>query len=202
MEKTHKIDFENVESKFIAAISSLQYNKLVEKILATKKIFLIGNGGLHFVAGHASTDMTRLIEGKAFFNFDSVGFMTSNANDHGYNQIFIRWLESVCVGIEKEEDVLVIGLSCSGNSANVIDTLKWAEEQKYSTFMISGVKSRKLLDNITELVLDCKYFHTVEVLSLMIFYDVIVKCGSSCPTIEKEIDRKEGFLNNIFGIRT
>jgi hypothetical protein len=56
--------------------------------------------------------------------------------------------------------------------------------------MISGVKSKVLDPEIDELVFGCKYFHTVEVLSLMTFYDIIIKTGNHCPTIAKEIERK------------
>ena len=82
------IDFENIEEKCNKASESDEYAVLVRKVNRAKKIFLIGNGGLHYVASHMATDLTRLIPNKAVFSFDSVGFITSNANDHGYVQIF------------------------------------------------------------------------------------------------------------------
>ncbi|HAI16946.1 MAG TPA: hypothetical protein DCM10_02295, partial [Xanthomarina gelatinilytica] len=89
------IDFENIEEKIKAAASSQEYKGLIFKVNQAKKIFLIGNGGLHYVASHMATDLSSLIPSKAVYSFDSVGFITSNANDHGYNQIFIRWLETI-----------------------------------------------------------------------------------------------------------
>ena len=182
------IDFENIEDKIRTAAASDDYQKLIKKVNKAKKIFLIGNGGLHYVASHMATDLSRLIPNKAVFSFDSVGFITSNANDHGYNQIFIRWLETIAC-VEDPEDCLVIGLSCSGNSANVVDALHWAESKKYATFMISGAKSEVLLDHIDELSIKCNYFHTVEVSILMIFYDLIHRTGNHCPSIRQEKDR-------------
>lgn len=184
------INFENIESKLAATLSSDKYKILVDKVLKNKKIFLIGNGGLGYVAAHGSADMSRLIPGKAFYSFDSAGFITSNANDFGFDSLFVRWLETIVQDVEKPEEVLIIGLSCSGNSHNVVDALAWAHDLGYDTFMMSGVKSKNLLPHLDEMVLDCKYFHTVEVLSLMVFYDLIIKCGSHCPTIAKEIERK------------
>ena len=107
--------FENLEEKCAAAVESESFSQLLTKVNKSKKIFLIGNGGLHYVASHMATDMSRLIENKAVFSFDSVGFITSNANDHGYNKIFIRWLETMST-VDNPEDCLIIGLSCSGNS--------------------------------------------------------------------------------------
>ena len=41
------IDFENIEEKCNAAADSAEYSSLVDKVNKAKKIFLIGNGGLH-----------------------------------------------------------------------------------------------------------------------------------------------------------
>tara|TARA_Y100000592_G_scaffold99477_2_gene175677 strand:- start:5300 stop:5905 length:606 start_codon:yes stop_codon:yes gene_type:complete len=182
------IDFENIEEKCNKASESDEYATLVRKVNRAKKIFLIGNGGLHYVASHMATDLSRLIPDKAVYSFDSVGFITSNANDHGYNQIFIRWLETIG-SVEQPEDCLVIGLSCSGNSANVVDAIHWAEDRKYETFMISGARSEVLREDIDELSIECNYFHTVEVSILMMFYDLIHRTGNHCPSIRQEKDR-------------
>ena len=117
-----KIDFENIEQRCIDAIDSDEYRTLASKLNKAKKVFLLGNGGLHFVASHMATDLSRLIPDKAVYSFDSVGFITSNANDHGFEMLFTRWLETMA-SIENPEDCLVIGMSCSGNSSNVIKLL-------------------------------------------------------------------------------
>ena len=76
-------DFENIEEKYRTAVGGEEYQLLCEKVNRTRRIFLIGNGGLHYVASHMATDLSRLIPDKAVHSFDSVGFITSNANDHG-----------------------------------------------------------------------------------------------------------------------
>tara|TARA_Y100000114_G_C11742414_1_gene319696 strand:- start:398 stop:976 length:579 start_codon:yes stop_codon:yes gene_type:complete len=182
------IDFENIEQKLVAALDSNEYKKLVQKVNESKKIFLIGNGGLHFVASHMSTDMSRLIPDKTCYSFDSVGFITSNANDHGYEEIFVRWLETTAL-VENASECLVIGMSCSGNSTNVIKALNWAEEQQFSTYMVNGQKSKKLNSNTPELTFECDYFHTVEVMTMMMFYDLVHQTGNHCPSIRQEKER-------------
>ena len=47
-----------------------------------------------------------------------------------------------------------------------------------------------LPEDIEELDLRCDYFHTVEVMSLMLFYDLIHRTGNRCPSINQEIQRK------------
>ena len=182
------IDFENIEEKCKAAASSEAYEKLISKFEKAKKIFLIGNGGLHFVSCHMSTDLSRLVSNKAFYSFDNVGFITSNSNDHGFQQVFVRWLESIA-SVESPEETLVLGMSCSGNSSNIIKALHWAEEKNIDSFLISGKKSKTLNETVSELTFDCEYFHTVEVACMMLMYDMIHRLGSHCPSITKEINR-------------
>ena len=183
-----KINFENIEEKCINIATTAEYNLLVDKINRAKKIFLIGNGGLHFVANHMATDLTRLINNKVVYSFESVGFITSNANDHGFEKMFVRWLETVCA-VESPDDCLIIGLSCSGNSSNIIRSLHWGYEKGFPTFLISGQRSMTLKDKVDQLCFNCEYFHTVEVMCLMMFYDLIHRVGSHCPSITEEKKR-------------
>lgn len=183
-----KIDFENIEKKCADAIDSSEYKALAKKINKSKKIFLLGNGGLHYVASHMATDLSRLILDKSVYSFDSVGFITSNANDHGFEMLFVRWLETIAL-VENPDECLVVGMSCSGNSSNVINALHWASNKGYSTFMMSGQKSESLRSDIDELSFECKYFHTVEVMCMMLFYDLIHQTDNKCPSIKGEKNR-------------
>jgi len=182
------IQFENLEEKFKKAVLSKDYYDLVKKIKNAERIYVIGNGGLHYVASHMATDMSRLIEDKSVYSFDSVGYITSNSNDHGFASVFIRWLETIAK-IDDPKKTLVIGLSCSGNSSNVIGALHWANDMGIDTFMVSGQKSQLLKKGNSELIFDCEYFHTVEVLCMMLFYELIHSVGSHCPSITKEKER-------------
>jgi phosphoheptose isomerase len=185
------IDFENIQKRCEDACESAEYLSLVDKVNKAKKIFLLGNGGLHFVSCHMSTDLTRLIKDKAVYSFDSVGFITSNANDHGHEQVFLRWLETIILESDNPDDFLVIGMSCSGNSINVINALHWAKERGMDTFMISGQKSDVLDEEISELAFECDYFHTVEVMCMMLMYELIHRTENRCPSIRGEKNRLE-----------
>jgi phosphoheptose isomerase len=186
-----KINFENIEQRCNSAIESEEYQKLAAKINKAKKVFLLGNGGLHYVASHMATDLSRLIPDKSVYSFDSVGFITSNANDHGFEMLFTRWLETIAI-VENPDDCLVVGMSCSGNSSNIINAIHWANGRGLDTFMISGQKSESLESNIDELFFDCEYFHTVEVLCMMLFYDLIHQTDNKCPSIRGEKNRMKG----------
>ena len=112
------IDFEDLEKRCNKAVESEAYALLTEKVEKAKKIFLLGNGGLHYVASHMATDLSRLVPDKTVYSFDSVGFITSNANDHGYEQLFggstrLHWLKIlmtawwwVCLALETQQTSL------------------------------------------------------------------------------------------------
>lgn len=185
-----KIDFENLAEKLEIALLSDDYKLLVEKFTKAKKIYLMGNGGLNSIASHMSSDMTRLIPNKCAIAFSDPGFISSIANDYSWETVFVRHLETMCEGIENPSETLLIGLSCSGNSKNVVNALKWGEAHGFQTFQISGVKSTTLPENIGELSSDCIYFHTAELLTTAICYDLIIKTGNRCPEINAENARK------------
>ena len=174
------VDFENINLKFENVRSSPSYLEFCKVLSAKSHVFVIGNGGLHYVAGHMACDISRLVPGKAVHSFDSVGFITSNANDYGYSQLFVRWLETIILPIDFS-NCMIIGLSCSGRSENILNALDWGNSNNIPSWMISGSYDHPHHQTIT---LNCKYYHTVEALILMLFYDMIHKIGYKCPSIE------------------
>lgn len=189
-----KINFENIEKKFENTLKKPEYKKLLEDFKSADEIFLVGNGGLWAVGNHASDDCNRLFSksniNKFVHSMDSQCLITSVANDYGYNNMFIKWLELHKKRLGKDKKVLVIGLSCSGGSKNVTSALYWASINGYMTAMISGQSANVLPADINEVCLDTIYFHTTEVLTLILFYELIHDCGAKCPTIHEEIVRK------------
>jgi D-sedoheptulose 7-phosphate isomerase len=148
---------------------------------------LIGNGGNWAVATHGAADISRLTT-KKVFSLDSPCYITSLTNDHGYEKLFSKWLEKYYDGKKKN---LLIAFSGSGNSPNIIDALNWSKKKKnFKQILISGLISSKLKKNIMQISFNTKYFHTAEILSIMLFYEMVYQLGFSCPTISSEIQRK------------
>ena len=94
-----------------------------------RKIFLCGNGGSAATASHIAEDLA-LGPGKkghrAFRTIsltDNVANITAIGNDDGYEQVFVRQLENLF-----DKGDLVIGISASGNSPNVIRALEYANK--------------------------------------------------------------------------
>ncbi len=177
------IDFENVQSRVESICKSNEFLELIEFTKSASEIYIIGNGGLHYVGSHMATDMTRLIEDKSVYSFDSFGFITSTANDHGYEEVFQRWLNAT-IRPDNFSNILVIGLSCSGASSNIVNTLRWIKAMGGNIFLLAGANKKP--NDIKGLQMGFEYFHTVEVATMLMLYELIHQVGSECPSIEKE----------------
>ena len=163
--------------KFADVVNSKEYHQLISLFKKHEEIYVIANGGLHYVASHMATDISRLVESKHVHSFDSFGFITSSANDFGFESIFERWIQS-CV--PKDKKSLLVGLSCSGRSKNIIKAFEYGKTLNWDTFLISGKKPPIEIPHIN---LDAKHFHTVECFSLMLFYEIVHSLGGECPVI-------------------
>ncbi len=110
-------------------------------------IYVFGNGGSAGTASHMANDFNKGIseytEKKFRFQClnDNIPTMLAVANDIGYDDVFSFQLKNKV----KEKD-LVIGISGSGNSENVIRALNCAKEQGAITMGIVGYHGGKVAD--------------------------------------------------------
>ena len=68
--------------------------------------------------------------------------------------------------------------------------LNWGKSQNISAALLSGAKSTKNDEGVLEVACGLKYFHTSEILALILFYELIHAGGGVCPTIGQEVVRK------------
>ena len=111
---------------------------IVEALKNGNKILLCGNGGSAADAQHIAAELTgrykterRGLPGIALTTDTSA--LTAIGNDYGYDRVFDRQVESLA----NKGDV-IIGISTSGNSANVISALKLGRELGCKTVGLSG----------------------------------------------------------------
>lgn len=105
-------------------------------------VYFIGNGGSASIASHLVNDLvygTRT-DGhptvRALGLADNLSVMTALANDEGYERSFVSQLE----GRLRPEDV-VVALSVSGNSPNIVEALRHAREVGAATIVCTGFAS-------------------------------------------------------------
>ncbi|MFX1419059.1 MAG: SIS domain-containing protein [Promethearchaeota archaeon] len=118
--------------------------KIINAYNNKKKVVLFGNGGSAADAQHIAAEFV----GKFYMDRDSLpslafhtntSVLTATANDFGYDLVFERQVSSFV-----EEGDIVIGISTSGNSPNVIKGLIKAKEKGAITIGFTGKKKNKI----------------------------------------------------------
>jgi len=111
---------------------------IIDTLKSGNKILLCGNGGSAADAQHIAAELTgrykterRGLPGIALTTDTSA--LTAIANDYGYDRVFDRQFEALA-----NKGDLLIGISTSGNSKNIISALKLAKEMGCATVGFSG----------------------------------------------------------------
>ena len=125
---------------------------LIQSINSSGKILWCGNGGSAADAQHLATELMGGMTDHDRMPIPSIAlttdssFITAWTNDTDFESIFSRQIQ----GLGNEGDVLV-GISTSGNSLNVINAIKQANFKKLKTIALTGYNAGKLdgLANIT-----------------------------------------------------
>lgn len=124
-----------------ALLSTIE--KVVEVITTSfkngKKLYLCGNGGSAADAQHIAAEFSgRFYQERKALPAEALhcntSYLTSVANDYGFDAVYARMIE----GFGQAGDVL-IGLSTSGNSANIIKAMEVAKEKKVITIAFTGI---------------------------------------------------------------
>jgi len=116
----------------------------IESIETNGKVILFGNGGSASDAQHIAAELvgryktTRKGLAAIALTTDTSA-LTAISNDFGYENIFKRQLEALL-----NENDLVIGISTSGNSANVINALEYAKNHGAKVVGFSGAQGGKM----------------------------------------------------------
>ena len=139
-------------------------------------IYTMGNGGSGASASHAAGDF---LKGASYgldkrFKMiclnDNLPSMMALANDIGWESIFVEPLKNFL-----SEDDLVIGISGSGNSKNVVNALEYANANGATTVAMSGFKGGKISQiasiNVHAPVMDMEVTEDVH----MVIFNIVKK---------------------------
>ncbi len=154
---------------------------IVQRYDAGRFVFIIGNGGSGLNASHFAEDLgkssipdehlrdpdrKRL---RVLSLTDNLGWIMAAANDLDYDQVFVQQL----MNYGKQGDLL-IAISGSGNSANILEAVRWAGDHGVETFGLTGYtggKLKQLQDDGLHVELDD--MGIVESLHLLLFHWVL-----------------------------
>jgi D-sedoheptulose 7-phosphate isomerase len=120
---------------------------LVDAYRHERFVFVIGNGGSAANASHLCEDLGKGtlsdFEGQKRLKImsltDNVPYIMAWANDEGYERVFVEQLKNFA-----EPGALLIAISGSGNSANVLRAVEYANDHGMRTFALTGYDGGRL----------------------------------------------------------
>jgi D-sedoheptulose 7-phosphate isomerase len=167
------------------AIQSLDYS-LLDKISILiksckdrgKKLIIVGNGGSAAISSHVAVDFTKAAKIRAI-NFNEADLITCFANDYGYE----NWVTEALKAYADRGD-LVILVSSSGESLNLVNAAKTAKEMGLGVITLTGFfPSNKLRETgDINLWVDSESYNVIETAHqtwLLALVDYAIKSNSA-----------------------
>tara|TARA_B100000989_G_scaffold118173_1_gene86975 strand:- start:8376 stop:8903 length:528 start_codon:yes stop_codon:yes gene_type:complete len=144
--------FKNYFQKYNEILTDIEISNFIklEKLLKNyknkkKRVFIFGNGGSSSISSHVATDLIKICKIKAL-NLSDHNLITCFANDYGFE----NWImESVKSLVNKED--LVILISSSGQSKNVINAAKLCKINKIKLVTFTGFNKNNKLRKLGDL---------------------------------------------------
>ena len=126
------------EDELHAAIAALRLTKQ-----NGGTVYIFGNGGSHATASHFANDLMKMTRTKAICIGDSVPTVSAYGNDEGHGHMFSMPLETLIKPFD-----CAVGISCSGNSENVIKGLLMTRVRGGITIGLTGLSNSSLINKM------------------------------------------------------
>jgi len=144
-------EYANLVSQAIDSVDGPSLGRLQQELQACRDrrstVYLFGNGGSAATASHFACDLAKTAQ-RADTNYlrvialtDNIPIMTAWANDSSYDAIFAEQLKNLMV-----EGDIVIAISCSGNSPNVLAGVRAAKGASVLTVGFTTQGDSKLVN--------------------------------------------------------
>jgi len=156
-------------------------NLIIRALKNGNKVLFCGNGGSAADAQHLAAELS----GRFYFDrmplaaealHCNTSYLTAVANDYGYNEVFARIIK----GSGKEGDVL-IGLSTSGNSPNIMKAFETAKQLKINIISFTGATGG-LMKELSDILLNVPSTDTPRIQEAHIMIGHII-----CEQVEQRI---------------
>jgi len=172
--------------------------------LNDRQVFILGNGGSAATASHFACDLGKgtILPDRPRFRVialtDNMPLFSAYANDYGYEHVFAEQL----AGLVRSGDV-VIAISGSGNSANVLNAIKLARSAQAVTIGLTGFDGGKLKDLVDIcLHVPCNCMEQVEDIHLMLEHLICTSLRQEPVLDEYRVPALSGQRPGAEGMRT
>ena len=188
MEKVKKIIQASIETKqavlqddvLLKTICGV-VNTLVAAFKNGNRVYFCGNGGSAADTQHLAAEFSgRFYKDRKALPAEALhcntSYLTAVANDYGYDLVYSRMIE----GIGQSGDVLV-GLSTSGNSANIVKAFEAAKEKKMITVAFTGISGGQM-KTVSDFLINIPSVDTPRIQEIHIMAGHII-----CELVEEKI---------------
>ena len=152
----------------------IKIKNLFMKAKKKNKIILCGNGGSAATSSHVAVDLSKNANIRAI-NFNEADLITCLSNDYGYE----NWISSAINLYANKGDILVL-LSCSGSSPNIVKAAKMAKKNKIKLITFPGKNKNNPLANNNKgginIWINSKAYNQIEIMHHMILLTIIDLC--------------------------
>ena len=148
-------------------------DKSVELILKCKnnngKVYVVGNGGSSSIASHISVDFVKSAKISSE-TFNNTNLITCFANDYGHE----NWMKEAVKAYTQKNDILIL-ISSSGTSLNIINAGKYCKENQIPTITLSGFNIKNPLINLgnVNFFVDSKKYNYIEMSHHIILLSIV-----------------------------
>lgn len=143
---------------------------MIKKLKQNKgKLIFIGNGGSSSIASHQAVDYWKNGKIKATA-FNDPALLTCISNDYGYDQVFAKPLEFFA-----EPNDIIMAISSSGQSKNIINAVKAARKIKCKIITFSGFTGNNPLRKLGDInfYIPSSEYGVVEISHLLISHSIL-----------------------------
>jgi len=148
--------------------------KSLDKLFETNgRVFIAGNGGSYAVASHAATDLSKLThKNKTLLPIQigsNISLLTAQSNDYGYENALVNIIKNY----NPNKDDILICISSSGNSQNILELIDYCNKLNVDTFSLVGFdggKAKKASKYAIHFSSEKNYYGPIEDLHMSVFH--------------------------------
>lgn len=178
--RTHAL----LEQTSLAPLES--FLEILERARAERRrIFIFGNGGSSSTASHFAADLAKNTRRAHLPPFqitclnDNTALLTAYGNDEGYDSVFVEPLRA-----QAHAGDIVIAISASGNSPNVVRAVECANDMRLTTIGLTGFSGGKL-KQLTQhcIIIPSNAYEHIEDLHLVVCHALVAAIKEKSPAL-------------------
>ncbi len=149
-------------------------DKIIDILGSNGALYLCGNGGSAADAQHIATEfVSRFYTERPGLNAEALSVNTSTltaiGNDYRFERVFARQLEA-----KAHVGDMVIGISTSGTSKNVLEALRYAKDNEMVTVLLTGGADNPMLSDVADYIVKVPALITPRIQEAHIFIGHVI----------------------------